>query len=90
MIQENEIITLVLFIALMLFMAFNRKKLKDFPGIKIFMASSILLFLSVICTVAEGFLLEDELNILEHLFRSVSALLLVFWSMSFRSEGREA
>lgn len=90
MTQENEIITLILFAALIVFYLFNKRKLNEFPGKKVFLLSSLLLFFSVIFTVLEGFIFENELNLLEHIFKALSALLLIFWAISFKSSGRKA
>lgn len=90
MIQENEIITLILYAALIVFYVFNVRKLNLFPEKKIFMFSVLILFFSVVFTVAEGYFWENELNFLEHLFKALSALLLVFWTLSLISKRRKA
>lgn len=79
MIQENELITLLIGIGLFIFIIFNYSKLKTLPAIKIILAGLSILLIGWILTILEGFFLEDLLNLLEHLFYTLSAIIIAVW-----------
>ena len=85
MIQENEIITFMLFCLVLVFYVINRKKLQVFPGKKYFVSSMIFLLLSGIFTIAEGFFLENMFNLAEHAAKLASSVLILLWIISLRT-----
>ena len=79
MIQENEIITFLLFALVMIFYFINRNKLSGFPGKKYFLISMVFLFTAGMLTIIEGFFYEEILNAAEHITRLISAVALFLW-----------
>lgn len=86
MIQENEIVTFLLFALVAIFYFINRQKLSGFPGVKYFLISMGLLLISSVATILEGFLLEEIFNTVEHTARLISSVSLIVWAYSLRGE----
>ena len=79
MIQQNEIITLIISIAVWVFIFINRIKLNNLPSIKLLLTSFLLLSSGWILTILEGFFWGEILNLIEHVCYAVSALTIAFW-----------
>ena len=79
MIQQNEIITLIISIAVWVFIFINRIKLNNLPSIKLLLTSFLLLSSGWILTILEGFFWGKILNLIEHVCYAISALIIVFW-----------
>ncbi len=86
MVQENEIITFLLFALVVIFYFINRQKLSGFPGIKYFLISIVFLLISSILTIIEGFFFEEIINTAEHITRLVSTVMLFVWAYSLRAK----
>lgn len=82
MVQENEIITFLLFVLVISFYVINRQKLSGFPGIKYFLSSMVLLLIAGILTIIEGFFFEEIINTAEHITRLASSVMLFVWVFS--------
>ncbi|HXK50139.1 MAG TPA: hypothetical protein PKW56_06700 [Clostridiales bacterium] len=82
MVQENEIITFLLFTLVMIFYFINRKKLLGFPRKKYFLTAMILLLISSVLTIIEGFFFEEIINTAEHIFRLISSVMFFVWVYS--------
>jgi len=80
MIQENETIVLLLGTGVLVFILFNRKGLRKFPEVGIFLVGYGFLFWAWLLTVLEVYLWQDTLNLLEHLSYTASSLMILIWS----------
>lgn len=78
-IQENEVVTLILGVGILMFFAVARTRLGEFPAWKTFLAGFIVLVCGWVLTVLETFGLNEELNILEHECYAGSSVLLALW-----------
>ena len=89
MFHENEIVMLFLCTGVLVFIHLNRKNLAKFKGWKSLLASFILLLIACFSTVAEGFLLEDFFNYIEHSCYAGSGLILMTWRYKVVKESIE-
>ena len=76
MIQENEVIMLLLGIAVLIFMQTNRVRLSRLSGWQTLFTSFHILIFTWVLTVLEGFIWREALNIVEHVCYAVSAILM--------------
>jgi len=79
MIQENEVVTALLGIGVLIFIIANRLQLKRLPASGILIAGFYVLLTGWILTVLEGFFLGKLLNFLEHICYAGSAALVAAW-----------
>lgn len=79
MIHENEILMLLLGIAVLLFVLANYTKLKQLRSFWYLASSFIFSVFGWFFTILEGFMLPADLNTLEHLSYLISALFIVAW-----------
>lgn len=79
MVQENEIVTLVLAFAVVLFAGLRRRELDDLPRVGILRLAFLAFLASWVATVAEGFVWPEALNVVEHAAFSVGTVLLSWW-----------
>ena len=79
MIQENEFITFVICVGVLIFFIVNYQKLKKLIGYKLFLTSFILYTCAWCFTVIEGFILEVVFNFIEHLCYISSSVAMVSW-----------
>jgi hypothetical protein len=79
MIQENEAITLLLGLGMLLFIHTNRTRLQHLPASKTLLAAFYLLVAGWILTIVEGFFWQRALNFVEHLCYTGNAILLAAW-----------
>ena len=79
MVQENEIVTLVLAFAVVLFAGLRRHELDGLPRVGLLRLAFLAFLASWVATVAEGFIWPDALNLVEHAGFAVGTLLLVWW-----------
>jgi hypothetical protein len=90
MIQENEAITLLLALGMLLFLRTNRTRLHHLPAPKTLLAAFYLLVAGWILTIVEGFFWHEALNLVEHLCYAGSATLLAAWCwQAFARQGEE-
>ncbi|ACL03142.1 hypothetical protein Dalk_1442 [Desulfatibacillum aliphaticivorans] len=83
MIEENEFIMLILCLAILVRLLTNYERLQKIPHNTFLLLSFVAFFAATAATICEGYLLPDILNLTEHLFYLVSAVLLTFWLRSF-------
>ena len=79
MIQENEIITLLLGIGVMIFILANKQKVERIPAAKILIAGFYVLLAGWVLTILEGLFWRELLNVLEHICYTASSILMAFW-----------
>ncbi len=79
MIQHNELITLLITVGILVFIAANRSRIKQFPSPATFLVSFLLLFCGCVLTNLEEVFLEDILNHAEHFCYAASAVVLALW-----------
>jgi hypothetical protein len=87
MVQENEIVVLFLGIGVLIFMLGNRQKVKSIPASKLLITCFYTFLAGWVLTVAEGFIWQDFLNILEHLCYAASSVLMAFWCLKIFTRG---
>ena len=78
MIQENELITFLLYIAAMIFIFVNRKILFNRNNLPLLVASCCM-FGAAIFTLVEGYWLPEIMNSLEHLSHTLAAFCIFIW-----------
>ena len=79
MIQENEIITLLLGIGVMIFILANKQKVKRIPAAKILIAGFYVLLAGWVLTILEGLFWREFINVLEHICYTSSSILMAVW-----------
>lgn len=91
MIQENEVITLILGVGALIFVAFNHRALRGVRHSKILISALIVTFWAWALTNLEALIWYDFINCLEHVCYGVSSVLLAVWciiSISSKGEAR--
>ncbi|HDP70378.1 MAG TPA: hypothetical protein ENN38_06185 [Actinobacteria bacterium] len=81
MIQENELITLLLWVGLLIFILTGRSRLKRLLSSEILIMGFCAFLAGRILTVLEGFFWGDLLNFLEHGFNAVGSVSLLVWCL---------
>jgi hypothetical protein len=79
MIASNEVIGLILAIAVLVFYLWNRPRLRELPAFGILLAAFLSLLVGLVLTILEGVFWQETLNLLEHVGYALSALLLAVW-----------
>jgi cell shape-determining protein MreD len=79
MIQQNEIIMLLLGMGCMIFILVNKQKVKRIPAARTLIAGFCVLLAGYLLTIAEGFLWNDFLNVLEHVCYTTSSIIMAVW-----------
>lgn len=87
MIQENEVVTVVLSVGVLIFVFQNRSRLATLPSHRLAIGAFAALFAGQVLTVLEGFWYEDLLNLAEHICYSLSSLLVAAWCWRALSKG---
>ena len=77
--QENEVVTLLLSLGVLVFVLANRPRLRALPAWGVLLAAFCVTVASRVLTVLEGLFWEDLLNALEHVCYAGGALLMVAW-----------
>ena len=91
MVHENEIIMLTLGVGVLLFILANRSRLRHVPHRGVLLAAFGLMLAGWLLTVLEGFVLEDLLNVLEHVCYGIGSAALALWIVrSTRARDRGA
>ncbi len=80
MLQENEVISCILTVGVVLFVLVNYRSVVRIPRSNLLLSSLLFFLLSNVFTVCEGLWLERVFNALEHLCYTVALLLLAIWS----------
>ena len=79
MIQENELVTFMICIGVLLFFIVNYQKLKKLSGYSLFLTSFILYTCAWCFTVIEGIIFEEVFNLIEHICYISSSSFMVVW-----------
>lgn len=79
MIQENEIITLLLGIGVMIFILANKNRVKRIQAAKILIAGFYVLLAGWVLTILEGLFWREFINVLEHICYTSSSILMAVW-----------
>lgn len=80
---------LILGVGMMVVFIINQNFIKKIKSWKILFGGYCFLLLGWFCTVLEGYILEDVLNVIEHLSYAVSALLLIAWGVKYSEKEKE-
>ncbi|MHA1849227.1 MAG: hypothetical protein ACTSYS_05725 [Promethearchaeota archaeon] len=78
-VQENEVLTFFLGVAILTFMISNRKKIREIWNYKILLYGTAVMMLKSIFTILEGFFLGMLFNFLEHLMLALFSFLILYW-----------
>ena len=87
-IQQNEFVTLVLGVGVLLFVVVNRVHLRRLPSFRLIFCAFAAALGGWIASVAEGFVMPEALNVLEHFLGLLAAVLLAVWSWLVFVQGR--
>ena len=79
MIHGDELIMLLLGLAVLAFIVMNKIRLRRIPGFKVFVSAFFCFLAAWIFTVLEGFFWEDMFNVLEHVLYVSGTALLFIW-----------
>jgi Na+/H+-dicarboxylate symporter len=79
LVQQNEIVMLLLGVAVLIFTIKNRSGLKHLPEYMLLMTAFYLLLITWLATVLEGFIWNTFFNVLEHAGLAVSSVLTAVW-----------
>ena len=79
MISENEVVTLLLGIGVLVFIGINRMEFRRLPESKTLIAAVGMFMASWMFTVLEGFSWEGFLNFLEHVSYAGGSILVAIW-----------
>ena len=77
--QENELITAIVALGVLIFIVLHHNALRKLPNFKILASAFYVLIASWILTILEGFFFPAFLNLLEHVGYALSAVLLALW-----------
>ena len=79
LIEQNELVTLLVGLSVVIFVLGNRRGLKALPEAKVCILAFASLVMGLTFTVLEGLFWEASLNLLEHISYAASSLLLAGW-----------
>lgn len=79
MVQQNEFLTLLVAISVLIFVASNRNGLRRLPHAGICLFAFAILVAGLMFTVLEGLVWEYLFNALEHICYGASSMLLAVW-----------
>lgn len=77
--QENELITIMIALGVLIFIIAHYTALRKLPNFKILISSFYVLVASWILTILESFFFPAFFNLLEHIGYALSAILLALW-----------
>jgi hypothetical protein len=79
MLQENEVISCILTVGVVLFVLVNYRAVTRLPCSAVLLWSLLFFLLSNVFTVCEDLWLEQLFNVLEHLCYTITLILLALW-----------
>ncbi len=79
MIEIDDVIIMFIGIWIFILILINYSKLSTLPHYKILIAAFCFLFISWFFSLIEGLILEDFMNLLQHIFLAVNSMFLAFW-----------
>jgi len=77
--QENELVTLLMALAVFIFLCSNASRIKCVPRHRLFLAAYSVLLTAWGLTILEGYYWEATVNALEHMCYAGGAILLACW-----------
>ena len=78
-VEENELLTLLVALAVVVFVAVNRSGLTALPRSSLSVSAFFFLAAGLTFTVLEGLVWRDGFNVLEHTCYAASSILLAVW-----------
>jgi uncharacterized BrkB/YihY/UPF0761 family membrane protein len=88
LVEEREILSLVISLAVLVFAIANHRGLSEIPRHQLLFASFAALVAAWVLSVLEGFFLEDTLNLMQHILSAGSAIVLLVWCCLVLCPGR--
>ncbi|MHB8901158.1 MAG: hypothetical protein ACYC6Y_20610 [Thermoguttaceae bacterium] len=79
MVEQNELLTLLVAIGVLVFAVSNREGLRELPGLGLCLGAFLLLVAGLTLTVLEGLLWPRALHLLEHACYGMSSVSLAVW-----------
>ena len=79
--QENEVITFILGVGAVAFVAFNYRSLRRITGFHFLLAALIISFCSWTATNLEAFFAESFFNTFEHIGYALSSVAVALWCL---------
>ncbi len=79
MIQHNEIVMLLLGVGVFVFSLMNHRRLKGVHAWNILVVAYAVVFAAWCFTVIEGFFWKELFNYFEHIFYTISSILVMIW-----------
>jgi len=89
MLKENEVVMLILGIAVFFLILMNLEHIRKIKSWKLLISGFYLLLLGWLFTILEGYFLEVFLNFCEHISYAVSAMFITLWCLKFSSKVKE-
>ena len=89
-VQENEIVTLLIGIAILVFILTNRQQMKRIPSVKLLVGAFGALLAGWILTNAETYFWKETLNLAEHICYATGSLCFLGWCWKIFGNSREA
>ncbi len=86
LIQQNEVISFVILLAMISPLIKNKATIKQLPSLRLYLTSFFALLLAHLITIIEVFFWQDLMNNFEHLLHTVSAIFFFLWCFSLRNE----
>ncbi len=79
MVQENEIVTLVLAVGVLIFALANLRRIGSTAQPKVLLVAFAFACGGWVFTVVEGLAWPDLLNLIEHILYAISSITLAYW-----------
>jgi hypothetical protein len=79
MFEQREVITLLLAIGVLVFIAIQRETLKSVPNWPVLLTSFLFLLTSLTCSVVEALIWETLIDSIQHLCSGLSAVCMAIW-----------
>jgi len=79
LVQNNELLILILAIAVVIFWHMNKSNLTDLPQCRTLYTGFCFLLASWVFTIVESYVLEELFNMLEHIFLMLASAFLMVW-----------
>lgn len=90
MLQENEVISCILTVGVVLFVLVNYRSVVRIPRSNLLLSALLFFLLSNVFTILEGLWLEAIFNAIEHLCYTISLILLAIWCAAlYRRKGAD-
>ena len=77
--QENELLTLLIAVGVLIFIVSNGASLRELPRSRFFVSAYAILVAGWTLTVLEGIFWKAQFNFLEHACYATSSVLLALW-----------